>query len=508
MSIRVKLLLSYIVMLILPVFLFLIAILMMGFAFFGDIKNTTRFYNIDLKEPHTITRLIYADDIFFTELKDVAKYAPQKLEDPRFLRGMDRELNKVQSGLIIRQGRQLVYTSPFFRDPAIIHALPPVFQKKVNDEEDEHEHHEIRVHHHWYSYKQYDFFTQDHQVMTIFILRDVSTLTHLARKFFRTIIITLFLALAVTNGLLTYLVSRSILKPLNVLKHATEQIKEENLDFRIVPTSKDELGELSLAFEEMRQKLKESIDLQLQYEENRKELISNISHDLKTPLTAIKGYVEGIRDGVADTPEKIEKYLSIIAKKAEDMDQLIDELFLFSKLDLKKLPFFFEHVEIVKYLDECIEEVKFDLEKHGISIKWARKIAPTIVIADREKLKRVIMNIIGNSVKFMNKTKGEIGFSLIDKPEKVVIQITDNGPGIDPEALPFIFDRFYRIDKSRNSLTGGSGLGLAIAKQIIEEHKGEIWAKSELNKGTTISFTLQKASKRTKGGSFEKDPDH
>jgi signal transduction histidine kinase len=211
---------------------------------------------------------------------------------------------------------------------------------------------------------------------------------------------------------------------------------------------------------------------------------------------------------VADTPEKIEKYLSIIAKKAEDMDQLIDELFLFSKLDLKKLPFVFEHVEIVKYLDECIEELKFDLEKHGIAIKWTKKIAPTFVIADREKLKRVIMNIIGNSVKFMNKEKGEISFSVIDKSEKVVIQIADNGPGIDPEALPFIFDRFYRTDKSRSTLTGGSGLGLAIAKQIIEEHKGEIWAESEINKGTIISFTLKKASEKIKGDSLEKDPDY
>jgi signal transduction histidine kinase len=118
------------------------------------------------------------------------------------------------------------------------------------------------------------------------------------------------------------------------------------------------------------------------------------------------------------------------------------------------------------------------------------------------------MNIIGNSVKFMNKPKGEIGFSIIDQAEKVVIQIADNGPGMDPEALPFIFDRFYRIDKSRSTRTGGSGLGLAITKQIIIEHKGEIWAESEINKGTIISFTLKKVSEEIKGDSFEKDPDH
>lgn len=496
-------------MLVLPVFLFLIALFIIGHAFVGDLKNATKLHQIDFKGPKSFKYLIYGDNIYFSELRYVAKYAPQKLEDPEFIKKMEHKLSKIQSGLVIRKEDQLVYASPSFDDPSIIQALPTPLQIKKKDETIEKEdHHDIRIKRRWYSYKQLDFLTNDHEVMSIFILRDISTLTHIAHKFFPTIIITLLLALALTNGLLTYLVSRSILKPLNTLKRATEKIKEENLDFKIVPTSKDELGDLSLAFEEMRQKLKESIDLQLQYEENRKELISNISHDLKTPMTAIKGYVEGIRDGVADTPEKIEKYLSIIAKKTEDMDLLIDELFLFSKLDLKKLPFAFEHVEIMKYLDECIEELRFDLEKHGITIKWTRKIAPTYVIADREKLKRVIMNIIGNSVKYLDKTKGQIGFSIIDKSEKVMIQISDNGPGIDPEALPFIFDRFYRADKSRSTLTGGSGLGLAIAKQIIKEHRGEIWAESEINRGTIISFTLKKHQERKKGDSFEKGPDH
>lgn len=497
LSIRVRLLLSYIAMLIVPVFLFLFALFIIGLAFIGDIENITKYYKVDLKGPQSIKHLINADEAYFIELTYVAKYAPQKLEDPKFLRDMDGKLSRIRSGLIIRKEDQLVYTSPSFKDPAIIRAL--LAEKNDHD----YDHDQIKIGHRWYSYKQHH-----HKEISIFILRDLSPFAHIARTFFPVIHIVLLLVLAFTNGLLTYLVSKSILKPLNTLKRATEQIKDGNLNFQIVPASNDELGELSLAFEEMRKKLKESIDLQLQYEENRKELISNISHDLKTPITAIKGYVEGIRDGVADTDEKREKYLSIIARKAEDMDRLIDELSLFSKLDLKKLPFTFEQVEITDYLNDCIEELKFDLEKHGIAIHQTKSIGPTFVIADREKLKRVIMNIIGNSIKYMNKTKGHICVNVVDKDEKVMIQIKDNGSGIDPEALPFIFDRFYRADKSRSTLTGGSGLGLAIAKQIIEEHGGEIWAESEINKGTILSFTLKKAFESKKGGTNEKDPDY
>ena len=169
-----------------------------------------------------------------------------------------------------------------------------------------------------------------------------------------------------TNGVLTYFVSRSIIRPLRALKRAAEEIKEGNLDFEIVPHSDDEIGELSTAFEEMRRKLKKSVEVQLQYEENRKELISNISHDLKTPVTAIKGYVEGIMDGVSNSPDKLDQYIRTIYNKAADMDRLIDELFLFSKLDLGKVPFQFEKVDLGQYVLDCAQELQFDMEKKGV----------------------------------------------------------------------------------------------------------------------------------------------
>ncbi|WP_241254599.1 HAMP domain-containing sensor histidine kinase [Brevibacillus sp. SYP-B805] len=257
---------------------------------------------------------------------------------------------------------------------------------------------------------------------------------------------------------------------------------------------KDEIGELGAAFEEMRHRLSQSIRLQLQYEENRKELISNISHDLKTPITGIKACIEGIRDGIADTDAKREKYMRMIAKKTEEMDRLIDELLLFSKLDLKRLPFHLEPLDLAAYLRDCVEELRLDPRMEGITITFTgAHDRPVPVMADREKLRRVIMNIMDNSLKYMDKDQKEIRVELFDDESEATVRIQDNGPGIESAALPQIFDRFYRADPSRSTATGGSGLGLAIVKQIVEGQGGRVWAESRMGEGTSISFTLPKS---------------
>jgi signal transduction histidine kinase len=243
----------------------------------------------------------------------------------------------------------------------------------------------------------------------------------------------------------------------------------------------------------MRIKLKNQIEVSMQYEKENKELISNISHDLKTPITAIKGYVEGIRDGVADTPEKMDKYIRTIYNKATDMDKLIDELFLYSKLDSNSMNYSFAKLNLNDYFEDCVDEISLDLESRGISLAYYNHVPEdTIIIADPEQLKRVINNIVGNSVKYMDTRPGRIGIFLKDEPEFVQIEIQDNGKGIAKTELQHIFDRCYRTDASRNSSKGGSGLGLSIAKKIIEEHGGKIWANSVEGEGTTMCFVLRK----------------
>lgn len=243
----------------------------------------------------------------------------------------------------------------------------------------------------------------------------------------------------------------------------------------------------------MRMRLKESAEEKVQYDKESKELISNISHDLKTPITAIKGYVEGIQDGVASSPEKLNKYIRTIYNKANDMDRLIDELTFYSKIDTNKIPYNFSKINVAEYFGDCVEEVGLDMETRGIELGYFNYVdEDVVVIADAEQMKRVINNIIGNSLKYLDKKKGILNIRIKDDGDFIQVIIEDNGKGIAAKDLPYIFDRFYRTDSSRNSSKGGSGIGLSIVKKIIEDHGGRIWATSKEGIGTEIHFVLRK----------------
>ena len=197
-------------------------------------------------------------------------------------------------------------------------------------------------------------------------------------------------------------------------------------------------------------------------------------------------------DGVADTPEKMDKYIKTIYNKANDMQKLINELTTYSNIDNNRIPYNFHRINVADYFGDCVEEVGMDLENKNIKLNYSNLVAPdTVVIADPEQMKKVINNIISNSVKYMDKPHGEIDIRILDEVDSIRVEIEDNGKGIAQKDLSKIFERFYRTDSSRNSRTGGSGLGLAIAKKIMDEHGGRIWAESELGKGTEVYFTLK-----------------
>jgi len=299
----------------------------------------------------------------------------------------------------------------------------------------------------------------------------------------------------IINIFISYRVAKNIITPLGILGEATTEIAQGNLDSAIEYSSHDELGELCDSFEKMRLQLKEAQNLSQSYEKNRKELIANISHDLKTPITSIRGYVQGLMEGVANTPEKESKYIYTIYNNAIQMDRLIDELFLFSKLDLNQLEFDFEDVDIGAYLHDCVEDKGYDLDMKGIKLIYSPQYnSSQPVWADRLRLQRVINNIIVNAEQHMDPAKSQALLEIIlsENNDEAIVEIKDNGTGIAAEKLPYIFDRLYRGDPSRNRQNNGSGLGLSIARQIIEAHSGRIWVKSEINVGTSIIFTLRK----------------
>lgn len=305
--------------------------------------------------------------------------------------------------------------------------------------------------------------------------------------------IAIILILMLTAILLIFWIYGGIISPINKLQEAAKNVKEGNLNFELKAEKDDEMGQLIQTFEEMRLRLKDNAEEKLRSDKESKELISNISHDLKTPITAIKGYVEGIRDGVADTPEKMDKYIGTIYNKANEMDMLINELTLYSKIDTNRIPYNFAPLPVNAYFDDCAEDLAMELDSKNVEFGYFNYVeVGQKIIADPEQLKRVINNIVSNSLKYMERERGLINLRVKDVGDFIQVELEDNGKGIAAKDLANIFDRFYRTDASRNSSKGGSGIGLSIVKKIIEDHGGKIWATSKEGTGTVMYFVIRK----------------
>ncbi|WP_020619020.1 sensor histidine kinase [Paenibacillus daejeonensis] len=289
----------------------------------------------------------------------------------------------------------------------------------------------------------------------------------------------------------SYWFSRTITAPVSRLREAAARIREGDLSRGIAEEGEGEVLELSRTLELMRIKLKESIELQEKYDENRSFLVSSISHDLKTPMTSIKGYIEGILDGVAQTPEKLQQYLETARAKTVLVNAMIDDLLLYSKLDLNQLSYHMERTDLVSYFQDCILDYQYEYSQAGKRLRLHNELNGSVSVRiDRERMKRVVQNILDNARNYIQKGEGEVVIILRQTPATAVIEIRDNGQGIPEADLPRIFERFYRVDPARNR-TDGSGLGLAIAKQIVEGHEGKIWALSKVGQGTRMMISLR-----------------
>ena len=326
------------------------------------------------------------------------------------------------------------------------------------------------------------------------MLTDMKTLVI---SYLAIILLSAVVIIVLINSYLTARIAKSILVPLDLLRYGSNQIKEGNLDFELEYRGKDEFEQVCADFDEMRQRLKDSVEIQLKYEADKQELVAGISHDLRTPLTVIKGYVEGLRDGVANTQEKQEKYLEMIYKKACDMDSLVDNLFLFSKMDTEHYPFHFKTTEINRYLDDFFEQSKEEFLHKGLKISFESKCTDMVYVKlDREEMYRVLTNILENSVKYKTKEFGEVSAELNKADGRIILTIADDGPGVQIDDLTKLFTRFYRGDPSRSNSHEGSGLGLAIAKHIVSAHEGIISAQN--HQGLEISITLPVVAEETR----------
>ncbi len=298
------------------------------------------------------------------------------------------------------------------------------------------------------------------------------------------------IAVIITNRFLTKFVFKKVETPLYILADGVNEIKNGNLDYRIDYKEKDEFYPVCEAFNDIAVRLKASVEGTRHQEENRKELIAGISHDIRTPLTSIKAYIEGILDGVASTPELRLKYMRTIREKANDIDKMVDKLFLFSKLDLGDYPFYIEKIDVDSEIRKLISENEYEKKNMNISIENTDESLE--IYADTVQFRNAVTNILENSLKYKDSELVNVKIRYINSDDNLKIIIEDDGPGVPKEAVDKLFNVFYRSDPSRNNPNKGSGLGLAITAKILERLGGSIYAENIYPKGLGITMVFPK----------------
>ena len=490
MKLKTRIIISFFIIILEP-------LLFTGVAFWGfsqyQLSAIEKQYGIENATYESLTNtaeiINNLTDSTIRRLRDVAENSPDKLENMEFLAEVNQELKEMHSYLILREDGSIRYIGCETYPKEVIDRLPAYDESLNMDSDGLYLGGRINS-----LVKQIDFTTDAKSEGSIFVISNVFKTFPQIEKLMENMVVAVIIILAATALGLTWWIYRGVISPLDRLKTATQKITQGNLDFSISSEGVSEIQDLCEDFETMRKRLKESAEEKLEFDKDNKELISNISHDLKTPITAIKGYVEGIMDGVANTPEKMDKYIYTIYNKANDMDRLINELTFYTKMDTNRIPYTFNKISVLEFFDDCAEELEAELSYNTVKFNYSNFVGPEVlVIADAEQIKRVINNIISNSLKYMDTSREQrVSLRVKDVGDFIQVEIEDNGKGIAAKDLPNIFDRFYRTDASRNSSKGGSGIGLSIVKKIMEDHGGKVWAASKENIGTVMYFVLRK----------------
>lgn len=517
MKIRGKLVVAFLLITLFPVGMFLLS---SNFIIHKEVDYLSDNYTIEsngfenILNPYKLLHKITESD--YNLLVDTAENHPETLLNTEELTRMNNLLESHHAFLILRHNG----TDIFVGNKELYDKMPelPAF----HDGEWDNQYLTLMDQNNSIIIQTKEYYYRDNSKGQLFLATDVSGLFTHWHRFIQELFFSYLLIIFITALLLITWIYRSIVLPLNILRIATHQIGAGNLEQPVQILSTDEIGELCRDFDEMRLDLKNMIDERTHYEENMRSMLSSISHDLQTPLTAIKGYAEGLLDGIAQTPEMQEKYLHTVLHKANDMAYLVSELALFAQMEQDILTYHFTPLDVTDYFSDCMEDLELDIETMGMKLSYYNNTeAGTQIYADPEQLKRVIYNIVNNAAKYACQAPSTLHVRIEETlpqnpppplyrqlskdgtdlkpqeepPEYIQIQIEDEGPGIPAQDLPHIFDRFYRADTSRSSSTGGSGLGLSIVRKIITDHGGHVWAESIEGVGTNINLALKKYKK-------------
>ena len=291
-----------------------------------------------------------------------------------------------------------------------------------------------------------------------------------------------------TNRFLTRFVFRKIEKPLEILESSVAQIRDGNLDYRIQYNENNEFLPVCNAFNEMTSRLKKSVEQTLKNEQSRKELLAGISHDIRSPLTSIQAYVEGLLDGVADTPERRKKYLLTIKQKSESISNMVTQIFTFSKLELDDFPVNLIKSDIKTQLEKIILPIADEYSKKGLKILM--NVKSNMICLDCSLLCRICTNILSNTLKYNQNQNPYIRIYSETDQNSYILHFADNGNGVDNQILDKLFDVFYRSDPARNNPDKGSGLGLAIVANAVKRMNGCVTAQNVIDGGLDIIISL------------------
>ena len=292
------------------------------------------------------------------------------------------------------------------------------------------------------------------------------------------------------STIFTNRMTRQILVPLNKLSDASERIRHGNLSEDIVYSGIQEFEDVCCAFNEMQHDILVEQERNRKYEKARTDMIAGISHDLRTPLTAIRGTVKGLRDGVASSPDMREKFLETAYRRTEEMDVLLSQLFFFSSMETGKLPIIPMPVLLNSYAVQYVSDKRCDPKYADVEFAVEQMDAQLTVSADPEQLRRILDNLLENSMKYANANPLRITLAVCMKDDHAQLRFSDNGIGVPNSTLEHIFEEFYRGDDSRNR-ENGNGLGLYIVKYLTEAMKGTVSAESANGLSVILSFPIE-----------------
>lgn len=285
-----------------------------------------------------------------------------------------------------------------------------------------------------------------------------------------------FLALS-----LTWVISRKFSIPLIQMENTTRQIAKGKLDSKVKVMSRDEIGSLAQAINDL------ALDLD-RYQETRKELFSNISHELRTPITSLKGYTRMLKEKGYETEEEKNQILDFIGQESERMDRLIEDVFDLSKMEVGKANLQLEWIDLTEIIEHVVRKTAWKAEEKGLKIKMEVPLDLPLFYGDGLRMEQILINLLENAIMYTE--KGVITLRATTDQHQLLISIEDTGIGIPEEELPHIFERFYRVEKSRSRKHGGTGLGLAIVKQLVELQGGAIQVFSQTGKGTRFELVF------------------